>query len=117
MGRRNIRKIRQTNTPIPQASFASARFANADGENNNSNDNNNFNSGGDKWQKGLGIANGVTDILVRIYDGIVDPILFGGGKYNGQVTIQQQKDNTTKYLIVGGVIIVALVLIIQFAKK
>lgn len=117
MGRRNIRKIRQTNTPIPQASFASARFvANADGE-SNSNDNSNSNSGGDKWQKGLGIANGVTDILVRIYDGIVDPILFGGGKYNGQVTIQQQKDNTTKYLIVGGVIIVALVLIIQFAKK
>lgn len=120
MGRRNVRKIRQNNTPIPAtASFASARFANADGESNSNNNNNNNsgNSSEDKWQKGIGIAKGISDILVGIYDGIVDPILFGGGKYNGQVTIQQQKDNTTKYLIVGGVIIVALVLIIQFAKK
>ena len=116
MGRRNVRKIRQTNTPIPpQASFV----ANADGENSNSNNDNNSNaSGGDKWQKGIGIAKGISDILIGIYDGIVDPILFGGGKYNGQVTIQQQqKDNTTKYLIVGGVIIIALVLIMQFTKK
>ena len=122
MGRRNVRKIRQSNTPIPpQASFASARFANADGESNNNNNNNNNNnsdaSGEDKWQKGIGIAKGISDILIGIYDGIVDPILFGGGKYNGQVTIQQQKDNTTKYLIVGGGIIIALVLIMQFTKK
>ncbi len=118
MGRRNVRKIRQNNTPIPpQASFASARFANADGESNNNNNNNSNASGEDKWQKGIGIAKGISDILIGIYDGIVDPILFGGGKYNGQVTIQQQKDNTTKYLIVGGVIIVALVLIMQFTKK
>lgn len=120
MGRRNIRKIRQANTPIPpQVSFASARFvANADGESNNNNNNNNSDdSGGNKWNKGIGIAKGISDILIDLYDGIVDPILFGGGKYTGEVSIRQEKDNTAKYLIIGGVIIVALVLIMKYVKK
>lgn len=118
MGRRNIRKIRQTNTPIPQASFAAARLANADGKSNNNSD-----SGKDedkdsgKKTPWWNIADSLADTVVKIYDGIVDPILFGGGKYTGEVSIRQEKDNTAKYLIIGGVIIVALVLIMKYVKK
>lgn len=66
----------------------------------------------------LGITNGVVDTLTNIYDNIVSPIMNGGGKYSGQVSIEsQKKDNTVTYLIVGGVIVVALVLILKFVKK
>lgn len=118
MGRRNIRKIRQTNTPIPQASFAAARLANADGESNNNSDSDK-DSGKDNGKKTpwWNIADSLADTVVKIYDGIVDPILFGGGKYTGEVSIRQEKDNTAKYLIIGGVIIVALVLIMKYVKK
>lgn len=118
MGRRNIRKIRQTNTPIPQASFAAARLANADGESNTNSD-----SGKDedkdsgKKTPWWNIADSIADTVVKIYDGVVDPILFGGGKYTGEVAIKQEKDNTAKYLIIGGVIIVALVLVMRYVKK
>lgn len=114
MGRRNVRKIRQTNTPIPQASFAAARFANADGE---SNSNDNGKDSNEKKTPWWNIADNLADTVVKIYDGIVDPILFGGGKYTGEVSIRQEKDNTAKYLIIGGVIIVALVLIMKYVKK
>lgn len=119
MGRRNIRKIRQTNTPIPQASFAAARFvANADGEsNNNSDSGKDENKDSGKKTPWWNIADSLADTVVKIYDGIVDPILFGGGKYTGEVSIRQEKDNTAKYLIIGGVIIVALVLIMKYVKK
>lgn len=114
MGRRNIRKIRQTNTPIPQASFAAARLANADGESNSNDNNKDSNEKKTPWWN---IADSLADTVVKIYDGIVDPILFGGGKYNGEVSIRQEKDNTAKYLIIGGVIIVALVLVMRYVKK
>ena len=116
MGRRNIRKIRQTNTPIPTtASFASARFvANADGESNSNDNNKDSNEKKTPWWN---IADSLADTVVKIYDGIVDPILFGGGKYTGEVSIRQEKDNTAKYLIIGGIIIVALVLIMKYVKK
>lgn len=111
MGRRNIRKIRQANTPIPpQVSF----IANADGE---SNSNDNSKDGNEKKTPWWNIADSLADTVVKIYDGIVDPILFGGGKYTGEVSIRQEKDNTAKYLIIGGVIIVALVLIMKYVKK
>lgn len=116
MGRRNIRKIRQANTPIPpQVSFAPARFvANADGESNSNDNNKDSNEKKTPWWN---IADSLADTVVKIYDGIVDPILFGGGKYTGEVSIRQEKDNTAKYLIIGGVIIVALVLIMKYVKK
>lgn len=123
MGRRNIRKIRQANTPIPpQASFASARLANADGESNNNSDSDKDSgkdNGKDNGKKTpwWNIADSIADTVVKIYDGVVDPILFGGGKYTGEVSIRQEKDNTAKYLIIGGVIIVALVLIMKYVKK
>lgn len=119
MGRRNIRKIRQTNTPIPpQASFASARFANADGESNtNSDSDKDSGKNNDKKTPWWNIADSIADTVVKIYDGVVDPILFGGGKYTGEVSIRQEKDNTAKYLIIGGVIIVALVLVMRYVKK
>lgn len=117
MGRRNIRKIRQTNTPIPQASFAAARFANADG-NNNSDSDKDSSKDNEKKTPWWDIVDSLADTVVNLYDGVVDPILFGGkGKYTGEVSIKQEKDNTAKYLIIGGVIIVALVLIMQYVKK
>lgn len=118
MGRRNIRKIRKAETPIPpQVSFV----ANADGNPSryNTDDEEDESKDDNKekktpwWQ----ILDSVADTAVGIYDGIVNPILFGGGKYTGNVTIKQEKDNTTKYLIIGGVIIVALVLIMKYVKK
>ena len=118
MGRRNIRKIRQTNTPIPQASFASARFvSNADGESNNNSDSGKDDKD-DKKTPWWNIVDSLADTVVNLYDGVVDPILFGGkGKYTGEVAIKQEKDNTAKYLIIGGVIIVALVLVMRYVKK
>lgn len=94
--------------------------ANADGgSSTSSGTNTNSGSGsGSSSGGGIGIANGVTDILIRIYDNIVSPIMNGGGKYSGQVSIEpQKKDNTVTYLIGGGVIVVALVLILRFVKK
>lgn len=117
MGRRNIRKIRQTNTPIPQASFAAARLANADGESNNSDSGKDEDKDSGKKTPWWNIADSLADTVVKIYDGIVDPILFGGGKYTGEVSIRREKDNTAKYLIIGGIIIVALVLIMKYVKK
>lgn len=118
MGRRNIRKIRQTNTPIPQASFAAARLANADGESNtNSDSDKDSGKNNDKKTPWWNIVDSLADTVVNLYDGVVDPILFGGGKYTGEVSIKQEKDNTAKYLIIGGVIIVALVLVMRYVKK
>lgn len=117
MGRRNIRKIRQTNTPIPQASFAASRLANADGESNNNSDSGKDDKD-DKKTPWWNIVDSLADTVVNLYDGVVDPILFGGkGKYTGEVAIKQEKDNTAKYLIIGGVIIVALVLVMRYVKK
>lgn len=117
MGRRNIRKIRQANTPIPPQVSQVSFVANADG---GSNSNDNGKDGKDSNEKKTpwwNIADSLADTVVKIYDGIVDPILFGGGKYTGEVSIRQEKDNTAKYLIIGGVIIVALVLIMKYVKK
>lgn len=114
MGRRNIRKIRQANTPIPPQVSQVSFVANADG---GSNSNDNGKDSNEKKTPWWNIADSLADTVVKIYDGIVDPILFGGGKYTGEVSIRQEKDNTAKYLIIGGVIIVALVLIMKYVKK
>lgn len=114
MGRRNIRKIRQANTPIPPQVSQVSFVANADGE---SNSNDNGKDSNEKKTPWWNIADNLADTVVKIYDGVVDPILFGGGKYTGEVSIRQEKDNTAKYLIIGGVIIVALVLIMKYVKK
>lgn len=92
--------------------------ANADGGSSTSSGTNTSTGSGSTTPGWLGITNGVVDILTRIYDNIVSPIMNGGGKYSGQVSIEaQKKDNTVTYLVVGGVIIVALVLILKFVKK
>lgn len=114
MGRRNIRKIRQANTPIPPQVSQVSFVANADGASNSNDNNKDSNENKTPWWN---IADSLADTVVKIYDGIVDPILFGGGKYTGEVSIRQEKDNTAKYLIIGGVIIVALVLIMKYVKK
>lgn len=114
MGRRNIRKIRQANTPIPPQVSQVSFVANADGESNSNDNNKDSNEKKTPWWN---IADSLADTVVKIYDGIVDPILFGGGKYTGEVSIRQEKDNTAKYLIIGGIIIVALVLIMKYVKK
>lgn len=118
MGRRNIRKIRQANTPIPPQVSQVSFVANADGESNtNSDSDKDSGKDNDKKTPWWNIADSIADTVVKIYDGVVDPILFGGGKYTGEVSIRQEKDNTAKYLIIGGVIIVALVLIMKYVKK
>lgn len=117
MGRRNIRKIRQANTPIPPQVSQVSFVANADGGSNSNDNGKDSKDSNEKKTPWWNIADSLADTVVKIYDGIVDPILFGGGKYTGEVSIRQEKDNTAKYLIIGGVIIVALVLIMKYVKK
>lgn len=98
-----------------------AGFANADGNTSStsstSSGSTSSNSGTQPHQW-VADVQGIGDVLVNLYENIVNPILYGGGKYSGSVNIQaKQESNTMQYLIVGGVIIVALVLLLKYTKK
>lgn len=62
-------------------------------------------------------ADGITDVLVKLFDNIVSPIFNFGGKGTGQVNIVKEKDNTLTYLLIGVVIVVVIILLMRFAKK
>lgn len=66
----------------------------------------------------VGITESIADTAINLFDGIVKPLLGISSTSTGGVTIEtEQKDSTMKYLIIGAVIIVAIVLIMKFAKK
>lgn len=62
-------------------------------------------------------ADGITDVLVKLFDNIVSPIFNFGGKGTGQVNIVKEKDNTLTYLLIGVAIVVIIILLMRFAKK
>ncbi len=117
MARRNVRKIRCGNTPIPpQEVYTPVPYiANADGGNSTSSTSSTSSKDTPWWN----ITDKLADTAVKLYDGIIDPIFFGSkaGRYQGDYTFTKQKDNTATYLIIGGVIIVALVMILKYVKK
>lgn len=66
----------------------------------------------------VGITESIADTAINLFDGIVKPLLGISSTGTSGVTIEtEQKDSTMKYLIIGAVIIVAVVLIMKFAKK
>lgn len=66
----------------------------------------------------VGITESIADTAINLFDGIVKPLLGIGSTGTGGVTIEtEQKDSTMKYLIIGAVIIVAIVLIMKYIKK
>lgn len=118
---RNIRKIRGQRTPMRETGNSehktrkAAGFANADGNTSSGSTSSSSETQPHKW---VADVKGIGDVLVNLYENIVNPILYGGGKYSGSVNIQaKQESNTMQYLIVGGVIIVALVLLLKYTKK
>lgn len=121
---RNIRKIRGQRTPMRETGNSehktrkAAGFANADGNTSNTSSSSSSSSSGTQPHQWVADVQGIGDVLVNLYEKIVNPILYGGGKYTGSFNIQaKQESNTMQYLIVGGVIIVALVLLLKYTKK
>lgn len=121
---RNIRKIRGQRTPMRETGSSEHKtrkavgFANADGNTSSTNSGSSSSTSGTQPHQWVADVKGIGDVLVNLYENIVNPILYGGGKYSGSVNIQaKQENNTMQYLIVGGVIIVALVLLLKYTKK
>ena len=95
-----------------------AGFANADGNTSSTNSGSTSSNSGTQPHQWVADVKGIGDVLVNLYENIVNPILYGGGKYTGSFNIEaKQESNTMQYLIVGGVIIVALVLLLKYTKK
>ena len=94
-------------------------LANADGNTSSrSSSGSSSSSSGTQPHQWVADVQGIGDVLVNLYEKIVNPILYGGGKYTGSFNIEaKQESNTMQYLIVGGVIIVALVLLLKYTKK
>lgn len=122
---RNVRKIRGQRTPMIESEATAykqhkaAVLANADGNTSSSSSSgSSSSSSGTQPHQWVADVQGIGDVLVNLYEKIVNPILYGGGKYTGSFNIQaKQESNTMQYLIVGGVIIVALVLLLKYTKK
>lgn len=66
-----------------------------------------------------GIVDSLANTVTGLFDNIVKPIMgITDTKNSGQVGMEfEEKDNTLTYVIVGGIIIVAIVLIMKYAKK
>lgn len=66
----------------------------------------------------VGVTESIADTAINIFDGIIKPLLGIGSTNTNGVTIEtSEKGNTMKYLIIGIVIIVAIILIMKFVKK
>lgn len=119
---RNVRKIRGHHTPMIERTIGAtqehtAGWANADGKTDSNNTGNSSNSDTNphKW---VFDVKGIADALCNVYEKIVNPLLYSNGKYAGNFTIgAKQENNTIQYLVVGGVIIVALVLVLKYTQK
>ena len=81
------------------------------------NNSNNSSESGKDIDDYVKTADGITDVLVKLFDNIVSPIFNFGGKGREQVNIVKEKDNTLTYLLIGVVIVVVIILLMRFAKK
>lgn len=88
-----------------------------DAKNNSNNSSDNSSGSGKNIDDYVKTADGITDVLVKLFDNIVSPIFNFGGKGTGQVNIVKEKDNTLTYLLIGVVIVVIIILLMRFAKK
>lgn len=86
-----------------------------DAKNNSSNSNSS--GSGKNIDDYVKTADGITDVLVKLFDNIVSPIFNFGGKGTGQVNIVKEKDNTLTYMLIGVAIVVIIILLMRFAKK
>ena len=66
------------------------------------------------------VVDSIANTVTGLFDNIVKPLIgITDTKNSGQVGMEfeEKKDNTLTYVIVGGVAIVAIVLIMKYAKK
>lgn len=117
---KNIKKIRQNNPVVARMDGGidwKEFYAQEDAKNGSSEDSGNSEPAAFAW------IDKITDTVMDLWDGIGGPI-FGiinpkepdGGVAPGQI-VKTDTKSTVKYLIIGLILIVAIVLIMRYVKK
>lgn len=116
---KNIKKIRQNNPLVARMDGGidwDEFYAQEDAKNGSSEDSGNSGTTALSW------VDGITDSVIRLWQNIGSPIFFGSGAGSsgdvapGQIVTTETR-STVKYLIIGLILIVAIVLIMRYVKK
>lgn len=67
-----------------------------------------------KWTQNV---DSIVDSASKLFGNIIAPIFGWDGQPSNTYIVPNSKENITKYIIIGVVIIVALVLLLKFVKK